>query len=191
MGEYTIKRLPGWSENLRKVEPERFLKEITPELNSGLEMCAEVAAGNIKEGIAKGRSEWEPLHPWTERLRDLELGIPPGGHPLVATGEMMNAVTIQHGKGWAFAGFLRQAASRSGESFANIGKIMEYGAFIRVTEKMRAWLHMRGLHLKGTTTTIKIPARPNVGPAADESGPQFYEIIEAALKRGFDKLVRS
>lgn len=37
--------------------------------------------------------------------------------------------------------------------------IHEYGCNITVTPKMRAFLHSQGLHLKPTTTVIKIPER--------------------------------
>lgn len=42
---------------------------------------------------------------------------------------------------------------------AHLGAIHEFGATINVTEKMRAYLHHIGIHLKPTTTTITIPAR--------------------------------
>ena len=42
---------------------------------------------------------------------------------------------------------------------AGIGAVQEFGATIQVTDKMRAWLHYNGLHLKASTTTINIPVR--------------------------------
>lgn len=42
---------------------------------------------------------------------------------------------------------------------AHLGAIHEFGATIQVTEKMRAYLHHIGIHLKPETTTITIPAR--------------------------------
>ena len=40
-----------------------------------------------------------------------------------------------------------------------IAMVNEYGANITVTDKMRGYLAGKGLHLKRTTTTIKIPER--------------------------------
>ncbi len=40
-----------------------------------------------------------------------------------------------------------------------LAAIHEYGLHIRVTEKMRAFLHSKGLHLKDSTTEIVIPER--------------------------------
>ena len=42
---------------------------------------------------------------------------------------------------------------------AHLGAIHEFGATINVTDKMRAYLHYKGIHLKPETTTITIPAR--------------------------------
>jgi phage gpG-like protein len=44
-------------------------------------------------------------------------------------------------------------------TMAHLGAIHEFGATIQVTEKMRAYLHHIGVHLKSETTTITIPAR--------------------------------
>lgn len=44
-------------------------------------------------------------------------------------------------------------------AMAHLGAIHEFGATIQVTEKMRAYLHHIGIHLKPETTTITIPAR--------------------------------
>lgn len=42
---------------------------------------------------------------------------------------------------------------------AGLGAIMEYGATIKVTDKMRKYLASQGLHLKADTKEIHIPAR--------------------------------
>lgn len=44
-------------------------------------------------------------------------------------------------------------------TMAHLGAIHEFGATIQVTDKMRAYLHHIGVHLKADTTTITIPAR--------------------------------
>lgn len=44
-------------------------------------------------------------------------------------------------------------------TMAQLGAIHEFGAEIPVTDKMRAYLHHIGVHLKPETTTITIPAR--------------------------------
>ena len=47
----------------------------------------------------------------------------------------------------------------SGLTNAELGAIHEFGATINVTEKMRAYLHHIGIHLKPNTTSIVIPTR--------------------------------
>lgn len=47
----------------------------------------------------------------------------------------------------------------SGLTNAQLGSIHEFGATIKVTPKMRAYLHHIGVHLKPETTTITIPTR--------------------------------
>lgn len=44
-------------------------------------------------------------------------------------------------------------------SFADLGAVHEFGVIINVTDKMRAYLHSQGIHLKADTTQIVIPAR--------------------------------
>jgi len=41
--------------------------------------------------------------------------------------------------------------------------IHHYGGKIKVTPRMRAYLHYIGIHLKASTKTITIPARPFIG----------------------------
>ena len=47
----------------------------------------------------------------------------------------------------------------SGLTNAHLGAIHEFGATINVTDKMRAYLHHIGIHLKPETTTSVIPTR--------------------------------
>ena len=47
--------------------------------------------------------------------------------------------------------------------------IHEYGCTIPVTPKMRAFLHHQGLHLKESTTVIKIPERSFLRTGHDEN----------------------
>ena len=67
-----------------------------------------------------------------------------------------------------------------GES-AWLAAIHEYGCDIVVTPKMRAFLHHQGLHLKDTTTVIKIPERSFLRKSHDEKGEQVLKQSERAL----------
>lgn len=59
--------------------------------------------------------------------------------------------------------------------------IMEYGCDIVVTPKMRAFLHHQGLHLKDSTTHIKIPERSFLRASHDEKGEEVLKQGERAL----------
>lgn len=84
-----------------------------------------------------------------------------------------------------------------------LASIHEYGCVIPVTDKMRAYLHKTGLHLKPTTTQIVIPERAFLRNGFDEgkdevlsstqqligdvvggtmSADQFCEIVGLLLK---------
>ena len=50
-----------------------------------------------------------------------------------------------------------------------LASIHEYGCDIEVTPKMRAYLHSRGLHLRESTTRIRIPERSFLRTGYDEA----------------------
>ena len=59
--------------------------------------------------------------------------------------------------------------------------IHEYGCNIIVTPKMRAYLHKVGLHLKDSTTVIKIPERSFLRNGHDENADRVIEQTERAI----------
>lgn len=67
-------------------------------------------------------------------------------------------------------------------NMAELGAVHEFGATINVTEKMRAYLHSQGLHLRKDTTNIIIPARsflrePILGKSGKKEIRKTIEII--------------
>ncbi len=64
-----------------------------------------------------------------------------------------------------FVGVNRKAAD--GTDVAALHE-REEGTRVKVTPRMRAYLHARGLHLRRTTTHLFIPGRPYVKPAFRE-----------------------
>lgn len=62
-----------------------------------------------------------------------------------------------------------------------LASIHEYGCTIPVTEKMRAYLHGQGLHLKPTTTHIRIPERSFLRAGHDENADRVLKQTERAL----------
>lgn len=64
--------------------------------------------------------------------------------------------------------------------------IHEYGCRIKVTPKMRAWLHHQGLHLKDSTTEIVIPERSFLRGGFDKYHEDVIELNQKALKKCLD-----
>lgn len=59
--------------------------------------------------------------------------------------------------------------------------IHEYGCKIKVTDKMRAYLHRQGLHLKASTEYITIPERAFLRNGYDNSREQVVKHTESIL----------
>lgn len=59
--------------------------------------------------------------------------------------------------------------------------IHEYGVDIEVTPKMRAYLHTQGLHLKDSTTHIKIPERAFLRNGHDENAERIIKQTERLI----------
>lgn len=106
-----------------------------------------------------------PLHPFTLKEKEAKGHDP---RTLIATGFYVNSIKVVErkvGKGWTYyVGFEPNAMHPGGLPLHVLARILEYGARIRVTPKMRAYLHWRGLHLKADTKFVTIPPRPHWMP---------------------------
>lgn len=63
--------------------------------------------------------------------------------------------------------------------------IHEYGCRIKVTDKMRAYLHSQGLHLKGSTEYIIIPERAFLRNGYGKAREEVADDAEAVLSEVF------
>lgn len=79
----------------------------------------------------------------------------------------------------------RVNAGASGEQ-AWLAGIHEYGCKIQVTDKMRAYLHSQGLHLKADTQYITIPERAFLRNGFDISKDKVIKDTEPALSSVLD-----
>ena len=78
-------------------------------------------------------------------------------------GDLLNSVGYRFvGTDAVFVGVHRKA--EDGTDVAAIHE-REEGTRVKVTPKMRAYLHARGFHLKPTTTELFIPGRPFIKPS--------------------------
>lgn len=64
---------------------------------------------------------------------------------------------------------------------AYIASIHEYGCSIRVTPRMRAYLHRKGLHIKASTTEIVIPERSFLRSGYDEHKDEVLKKADRML----------
>lgn len=73
---------------------------------------------------------------------------------------------------------------------AMIAHVHEYGVDIVVTERMRAYLHHIGIHLRKDTTHIRIPERSFIRSGWDNHEDEIMDEIESfvgdLLERGVD-----
>ncbi len=75
----------------------------------------------------------------------------------------------------------RKVQVGAASSDAWLAGIHEYGCTIPVTPKMRAFLHHQGLHLKESTTVIKIPERSFLRTGHDENVDRIIKQTERAI----------
>lgn len=68
-----------------------------------------------------------------------------------------------------------------------IARVHEFGCTIRVTPKMRAFLHHKGLHLRGTTNTITIPERSFIRGGFRVNQKKFARHSKDMLIRAVEK----
>lgn len=64
-----------------------------------------------------------------------------------------------------------------------IASVHEFGVKIKVTDKMRAYLHSIGIHLKPSTKTIKIPERSFIRAGYDKEKENIIRESEKLLEK--------
>lgn len=64
-----------------------------------------------------------------------------------------------------------------------IARVHEFGVSIKVTEKMRNYLHAQGLHLRNDTTHINIPERSYVRATANKNQKKMSKKISTLLEK--------
>lgn len=153
-----------------------------------------------KNGIRRNNFGLAPLNPVTVQ-RKTDQGYPRPRTPLYGQGEqkknsLMNALGVRKIKNGYRLYFRRAKHHASNLSLSDLLTIMTNGALIRVTPRMRAFLHFIGIHLKKTTTIIRIPPRPVVDRAikralkkkkAGEPTATVRRAVNVLLKTGDDR----
>ena len=73
-----------------------------------------------------------------------------------------------------------------GTQVAKVAEINEFGATIKVTDKMRKWFLVQGFPLNKNTTEIHIPARSFVRSTCDEKNKEWSDILNSRLQKVFE-----
>jgi len=126
------------------------------------------ADGLVKEfhnGIKNNTLDLEPLAPATIQYKT-DNNLPRPEAPLYAHGDdekdrsYVNMLQVKKLKNCYKVVPSKKKHHTSDLPLDVLLQIHEYGAIIKVTEKMRGYLHSIGIHLSPTKTTITIPPRP-------------------------------
>jgi len=148
-----VAKFGQWKE-LRDVM-KRFGDRLKKNCSTALMRAGIELEGIIKDRILSGRG-MKKLHGFTVEEKG-------SSKPLIDDGDLLNSVGYRFvGPDAVFVGVHRKA--EDGTDIAAIHE-REEGTRIKVTPKMRAYLHARGFHLKPTTTELFIPGRPFVKPS--------------------------
>jgi len=122
-----------------------------------------------QKGIRRNNFGLKPLSPATVDLKQKN-GLPKPHTPLYGEGDveknsLINALSFRKiKKGYRLV--RRTAKHYESDIPLNVLlSIHEYGAIIRVTDRMRAFLHYIGIHLSENTAYVRIPPRPVVDKA--------------------------
>lgn len=87
------------------------------------------------------------------------------------------------------AGILENATNANKKGGAGIAAYAVWNEFgvpnIPVTDKMRAYMHYQGVHLKKSTTSISIPPRPFMRTVAKSDAPKKWCSAMVAHVRGY------
>ena len=117
-----------------------------------LEDIAEIAYVSLQSQIETGDTAF-PLSEMTKWLREKE---GKGTRARVDSGDFLRALDKNVEEGKATIGILIPRGSK-GQDMEMIARVMEGGATIRVTDRMRKWFAAQGKPLKDTTVALRIP----------------------------------
>lgn len=171
-----MSRTGDWKKlkNVMRKYDRRVMKNCTVALmRAGLKLEA-IIKGRIIDG--KGMSA---LHGFTIEQKG-------SSKPLIDEGDLLGSVGLRVlARDAVFVGVHRK--SGDGTDIAAIHE-REEGTRIKVTPRMRAYLHARGLHLKAETTELFIPGRPFIKPSYRDFKERgiarelFTDAVEKTLK---------
>ena len=140
----------GIKVQLDGISPE-FLEELRKTENTVISELADLMYETIMSYFDQS-SSLLPLKDVTKWLKGSDL-------VLNDTGDLKRSIQVQKNGNKALVGVLIPKGSK-GQDMEMIARVMEGGATIRVSAKMRGWFAWKGFPLDRGTTTLFVPPRP-------------------------------
>lgn len=156
-----------------------------------------------QKGIQRDLFPIDRLHDQTVRIKS-EKGYQQPATPLYGAGEeekdsLYNALAIRKIKN-GYRLYVRWAKHHESDlQLRDLLNIHQRGALIMVTDKMRAYLHWIGIHLRADTFLIRIPPRPVLDMAIikalemrrrEDPAKQIKQAMSEYIKTGRDNLFK-
>jgi len=155
-----VERFGDW-ERVRHLLAEQPGARLALALRQATVKAAILLVREIQRGIRSQAPGGQPF----VKLADSTIARKHSSKALIDTGFLIHAITHRILRDRAFVGLLKTTTYRNGESVANIGAVMEYGATIPMPNG----------------TTIIIPARPFLHPVMAQHKAAILEIYRDAL----------
>jgi len=163
------------------------MKEKIPEASKlALHRVGLKAQRDLRTGVlsgAPGGKPYPPNHPFTVQRKG-------SSKPMVHHGDFVGAINYQMvADNAVFVGIKRGARKHGSLDTVNLAEIHERGCIIKVTPKMRAYLHSQGLHLKPSTQYIRIPPRPTFGPVWEAENENYAKLLVETVAKEVARLL--
>lgn len=148
----------------------RDMKMVARAHASALKSCGWLVRGELRNHVEYGGDNWAPLHPLTAAFKRTKSGwkkrqVPPS--PLYWLGRFARYVAPRDAS-QVEIGFGKSNKRRAGtidRSLNDLVRKHEKGRTVPVTAAIRRyWAQTKRFFLRRTTTVLKIPARPSIGP---------------------------
>jgi len=144
-------------------------------MSEGLNTLAQIIHKELLSRIDSGESGWPPLSQVTKWLKGSD-------QMLVDSGDFRKAIEYTVDGNKAYIGILNPRGSKD-QDMELIARVIEGGAVIPVTPKMRGWFAAKGHPLRLSTVAIVIPARPVFAPSLTALDDRIEEVFSPLLDR--------
>ncbi|MDQ7832043.1 MAG: hypothetical protein RDU30_09935 [Desulfovibrionaceae bacterium] len=158
------------AQSVGKVSRLRDMKMVARAHLSALKSCGWLMRAELRNHVEYGGDNWAPLHPLTAAFKRTKSGwkkreVPPS--PLYWLGRFARYVAAPDAS-HVEIGFGKSNKGRAGTMDRSLNDLVrkhEKGRTVPVTAAIRRyWAQTKRFFLRNSTTVLKIPARPSIGP---------------------------